>query len=58
MRLKSSGIGHIATMDYVLVVADDNKVIVNFRPNHWVKLQEMCENYFLKGKNGQFYSIK
>ena len=37
---------------------DNNQVIVNSRPNHWVKLQEMCENYFLKGKNGQFYSIK
>ena len=37
---------------------DNNWVIVNFRPKHWIKWQEMGENCFLKGKNGQFYSIK
>ena len=37
---------------------DNNRLIVSFRPKHWVKWQEMGENCFLKGKNGQFYSIK
>ena len=45
---------------HVLLVPtnDNNWVIVNSRPKHWVKWQEMGENCFLKGKNGQFYSIK
>ena len=45
---------------HVLLVPtnDNNWVIGNFSPKHWVKWQEMGENCFLKGKNGQFYSIK
>ena len=45
---------------HVLLVPinDNNWVRVNSRSKHWVNWLKMSENCFLKGKNGQFYSIK
>ena len=45
---------------HVLLVPINDKywVIVNSRSKDLAKWQKMSENCFLKGKNGQFYSIK